>query len=134
MHCYWVLQEPLPPAEWTPLQRQLIEKAAGDRSCGHAAKGLMGEGIGGNGLGRNGLGPNGLLRHGGLPAALALPPAAYPAPEHEQSWREIGNALAAIPPRVAGSNSYGTYRNILWGLIGACQEAGRDREAVCSCR
>ena len=193
VHCYWVLQEPLPPAEWTPLQRQLIEKAAGDRSCVDAARvmrlpgcwyldaqgqpaarveiaaasgktygaaelaaalaasqgleargleakgleakgiggdGLGGDGIGGNGHGGNGHGPNGLSRHRGLPAALALRPAAYPAPEQEQSWREIGNALAAIPPRVAGSNSYGTYRNILWGLIGACQEAGRDREAA----
>ena len=193
VHCYWVLQEPLPPAEWTPLQRQLIEQAAGDRSCGDAARvmrlpgcwyldaqgqpaarveiaaasgktygaaelaaalaasqgleakgleardleakgiggdGLGADGIGGNRLGGNWDGPNGLSRHGGLPAALALPPAACPAPEPEQTWHEICNALAAIPPRVAGSNSYGTYRNILWGLIGACQEAGRDREAA----
>ncbi|MEB3317839.1 MAG: AAA family ATPase, partial [Cyanobacteriota bacterium] len=44
------------------------------------------------------------------------------------SWSEICAALAAIPPRVAGSNSYATYRNILWGLISACQEAGHAKE------
>ena len=33
LHCYWVLREPLAPAVWRPLQRELIEKAQGDRSC-----------------------------------------------------------------------------------------------------
>jgi hypothetical protein len=44
------------------------------------------------------------------------------------SWDDICAALAVIPPRVAGSNSYATYRNILWGLIRACQEAGHAKE------
>ena len=41
---------------------------------------------------------------------------------------QIRTALAAIPRRVAGSNTYSDYRNLLWGLIQACEQAGHDRE------
>jgi hypothetical protein len=41
---------------------------------------------------------------------------------------QIRSALAAIPRRVAGSNTYADYRNLLWGLIQACEQAGHDRE------
>ncbi len=41
---------------------------------------------------------------------------------------QIRTALAAIPRRVAGSNTYADYRNILWGLIQACEQVGHDRE------
>ena len=41
---------------------------------------------------------------------------------------EIRAALAAIPRRVAGSNTYADFRNLLWGLIEACEQAGHDRE------
>jgi AAA domain len=41
---------------------------------------------------------------------------------------QIRNALAAIPRRVAGSNTYADFRNLLWGLIEACEQAGHDRE------
>jgi hypothetical protein len=33
-----------------------------------------------------------------------------------------------IPRRVTGSGTYADYRNILWGLIAACREAGYDIE------
>ena len=208
VHCYWVLNEPLPPAEWTPLQRELIEKAQGDRSCGDLARvmrlpgswyldgqgqpvarvtiaaasghrygaeelaavlascrelaplGLEAPGLTGSegstacaGLVPSGLAPSvdaatapiALLPpadpatrptdHSAdtQPAAATLPPAKNAprtpqAADPEQLWHDICNALAAVPPRVAGSNSYATYRNILWGLISACQEAGRGLE------
>ncbi|MFN9635892.1 MAG: AAA family ATPase, partial [Synechococcaceae cyanobacterium] len=213
LHCYWVLREPLAPAAWRPLQRELIEKAQGDRSCGDPARvmrlpgswyldgqgqpvarvtiaaasghrygaqelaaaleacrelapfGLEAAGLAGfegspasTGLAPSGLAPSGLapsVAAATAPIAL-LPPAdpetpptghsaaaqpakATPSPaqnaprtdppaDPEQLWHDICNALAAIPPRVAGSNSYATYRNILWGLISACQEAGRGQE------
>jgi hypothetical protein len=41
---------------------------------------------------------------------------------------QIRAALAAIPRRVAGSNTYADYRNLLWGLIQACEQVGHDRE------
>ena len=203
VHCYWVLNEPLPPSEWTPLQRELIEKAQGDRSCCDLARVMRVPGswylndqgqpvarvtiaaASGHRYGAEelaaaleasrDLAPLGQERPGlagfaGSPASTGLapsvaaatapiallPPAdpATPHPRHsadnqpaeakprppqnaprtplppdpEQLWHDICNALAAIPPRVAGSNSYATYRNILWGLISACQEAGRGQE------
>lgn len=33
VHCYWVLREPMPAAEWRQLQRRLIEHCDGDRNC-----------------------------------------------------------------------------------------------------
>ena len=45
-----------------------------------------------------------------------------------RSLEQIRSALAAIPRRVAGSNTYADYRNLLWGLIQACEPAGHDRE------
>lgn len=36
--------------------------------------------------------------------------------------------MAAIPRRLAGSNTYADYLNLLWGLIQACEQAGQDRE------
>ena len=38
--------------------------------------------------------------------------------------RQIIEALDCIPRRVEGSGTYADYRNILWGLIDACAEAG----------
>jgi len=193
LHCYWVLREPLAPAAWAPLQRELIEKAQGDRSCcdlarvmrlpgswyldaqgqrlarasieaasshRYGAEELAAALLASPGLGdeviaspaRHGRGDKHLMTAaaseadpqaphahlGSLGSLPLLPPAktstasaamtspATPAP----TWSDICSALAAIPPRVAGSNTYGVYRNILWGLISACQEAGRDREAA----
>ncbi|MEA5443340.1 DUF3987 domain-containing protein [Cyanobium gracile] len=33
VHCYWVLREPMPAAEWRQLQTRLIEHCDSDRSC-----------------------------------------------------------------------------------------------------
>jgi len=41
-----------------------------------------------------------------------------------QGLDEVQRALAAIPPRVPGTLTYPMYRNVLWGLIRACEEAG----------
>ena len=186
LHCYWVLREPLAPAAWRPLQRELIEKAQGDRSCCDLARVMRLPGswyldaqgqplarasieaasgrcygadelaaalLACRGFGEQGeiampalhgrgdkhletaassdaasdapLGSRPLLppaKHATAPADMATP--ATPAP----TWADICSALAAIPPRVAGSNSYGVYRNILWGLISACADAGHQKE------
>ena len=68
--------------------------------------------------------------------ALLRPTAESTCPEPAPVWhgqqpstlQEIADALSCIPRRVAGSNSYIEYRNVLWGLISAVEEAGYDRE------
>jgi|694.fasta_scaffold09829_29 hypothetical protein len=203
LHCYWVLREPLAPALWHPLQRELIKSAQGDASCGdlarvmrlpgswyldangqplapvliEAASGqrygadelaaalLAAAGVGDEGdADADSVSAAGLLSgllstpqvseapsgHSGRSALLpatssahttsttaatsttpsTLTPTMTTPKNASPSWDDICAALAVIPPRVAGSNSYGIYRNILWGLIRACEETGRDQEAA----
>jgi hypothetical protein len=169
LHCYWVLREPIAPAQWTPLQRELIEAAGGDQSCGDLARVMRlpgswyldaegqpiaqvsieaasGKRYGADELAAALLASAGVRGEGdadsSAPAAVL---SAQLAPTNSTTtstartamttphkaaptWDDICSALAAIPPRVAGSNSYGVYRNILWGLIRACQEAGHAKE------
>ncbi|MCP9859798.1 MULTISPECIES: AAA family ATPase [unclassified Cyanobium] len=165
-HCYWLLEQPIPPQEWAPLQAELIAYAGGDPHCKDASRVMRLPGcwyVDAAGE------PTALVelvhvsgqRYAPEDIALALlpdefaEPAAGPAPRHaipldEPSERpgtgiplpnlddedfgpprpleQIRSALAAIPRRVAGSNTYADYRNLLWGLIQACEQAGHDRE------
>ena len=44
---------------------------------------------------------------------------------------DIAAALDLIPRRKGGDGTYGDYRNILWGLVDACAEAGySDQVAI----
>lgn len=165
-HCYWLLEQPIQPQEWAPLQAELIAYAGGDPHCKDASRVMRLPGcwyVDAAGE------PTALVelvhvsgqRYAPEDIALALlpdefaEPAAGPAPRHaipldEPSERpgtgiplpnlddedfgpprpleQIRSALAAIPRRVAGSNTYADYRNLLWGLIQACEQAGHDRE------
>ena len=40
----------------------------------------------------------------------------------------VKKALDRIPARKAGTGTYEKYRNVLWGLVKACEEAGYDKE------
>ncbi|MFM9089452.1 MAG: hypothetical protein ACKOPT_15215, partial [Cyanobium sp.] len=37
-HCYWVLEQPIPPEQWEPLQAQLIAHAGADPHCKDACR------------------------------------------------------------------------------------------------
>jgi hypothetical protein len=37
-HCYWLLEQPIPPQEWAPLQAELIAYAGGDPHCKDASR------------------------------------------------------------------------------------------------
>ena len=49
-----------------------------------------------------------------------------------RSLDEIREALDKVPARKAGTGTYHIYRNLFWGLIKACEEAGstRDQAAI----
>lgn len=165
-HCYWLLQNPIPPQEWEPLQAELIAYAGGDPHCKDASRVMRLPGCWYIDAGGEPTALVELVHASGQPysaedIALALlpdefaEPAADPLPQQyiplEQAsegtatgiplpelddedfgpprpLEQIRAALAAIPRRVAGSNTYADYRNILWGLIEACEQAGHDRE------
>ena len=67
-------------------------------------------------------------------AGVAIPTDDRPRREFPiRTMEEVRDALACIPRRVGGGDdSYGRYRNILWGLIKACEEAGFSREVAIS--
>lgn len=160
-HCYWLLEQPIPPQEWAPLQAELIAYAGGDPHCKDASRVMRLPGcwyVGASGE------PTALVelvhvsrqRYATDDIALALLPDEFapelteqaqsqpsgepassgiPLPElgdedfgPPRPLEQIRTALAAIPRRVAGSNTYADYRNLLWGLIQACEQAGHDRE------
>ncbi|EAQ67834.1 AAA domain-containing protein [Synechococcus sp. RS9909] len=165
-HCYWLLDTPIPPQEWAPLQAELIAYAGGDPHCKDASRVLRLPGCWYIDAGGQ---PTALVelvhvsgqRYAPEDIALALlpdefaEPVADAAPQPEiplqqpyevpgtgiplpelgdedfgppRPLEQIRAALAAIPRRVAGSNTYADYRNLLWGLIQACEQAGHDRE------
>ena len=165
-HCYWLLEQPIPPKEWAPLQAELIAYAGGDPHCKDASRVMRLPGCWYVDAGGQ---PTALVelvhvsgqRYTPGDIALALlpdefaEPVAGPARQHAipleeasegpgtgiplpelgdedfgppRPLEQIRSALAAIPRRVAGSNTYADYRNILWGLIQACEQAGHDRE------
>ena len=150
-HLYWVLKEPIPPAQWAPIQAALIEFAGGDRACKDASRVMRLPGA-------HYLGPDGkptgqaaIVDASGIlytpeevdswifddefaeePASFtAPPPPATPRTDRTpRPLEQIRDALAAIPRRSSGT--YIDFRNILWGLIKACEAAGADIEAAIS--
>ncbi len=165
-HCYWLLQAPIPPQEWAPLQAELITYAGGDPHCKDASRVMRLPGCWYIDAGGQPVAPVELVHVSGqryAPEDIALAllpdefaePAADLAPEPRipleqvcegpapalrlpvlgakdfgppRPLEQVRAALAAIPRRVAGSNTYADFRNLLWGLIEACEQAGHDRE------
>ena len=165
-HCYWLLEQPISPQEWAPLQAELIAYAGGDPHCKDASRVMRLPGCWYIDAGGQAVAPVQLVHVSGqryAPEDIALAllpdefaePVADPSPQHAitleqpnegpgtgiplpnlyheefgppRPLEEIRAALSAIPRRVAGSNTYADYRNILWGLIEACEQAGHDRE------
>jgi hypothetical protein len=165
-HCYWLLEQPIQPQEWAPLQAELIAYAGGDPHCKDASRVMRLPGCWYIDAGGHPVAPVELMHVSGqryAPEDIALAllpdefadPAGDPLPQqripldrasdgtatgiplaelnHEdfgppRPLEEIRAALAAIPRRVAGSNTYADFRNLLWGLIEACEQAGHDRE------
>jgi hypothetical protein len=154
-HIYWLLAEPLPPDEWRPLQAALIDLTGCDTTIRNPSRVMRLPGawyIGADGQPTEQTTIHSAPGHrytleqvlSWFPAQSAEAPQGIPL-DDDTSWahttnldgtfpprplEQIREALAHIPSRVAGTNTYPTYRNILWGLIRACEEAGSDRETA----
>jgi hypothetical protein len=154
VHNYWILKEPIEVKRWKELQSRLLDYADADRSLKNPSRVMRLPGcayIDGEGK------PTGLVQiasNTGARYTAEEIEALLPSPEQQQvitisrgiplpdprpmdgpagdTLEEIQAALQCIPRRVPGSNTYGDYRNILWGLVRACEEAGHDRETAIS--
>ena len=140
LHFYWLLDQPITdPGQWQQDMKRLAAHLGSDPAVTDPSRVMRLPGCAYVGPDGSPTGRVEILRAEGhrcraaefiscLPA-IAPPPAPKPrrypiAPRH--SLEELAEALAHIPPRTAGSKSYATYRDILWGLIAACQDLGFD--------
>ncbi|QQG31327.1 DNA primase/polymerase [Cyanophage S-2L] len=138
IHHYWVFHSPVDVPAWTELQARLIALAGFDTTnrnpsrvmrlagCPHQRTGEVAQIFNATGELYD---PGQMLQV--LPPVPIDPPAAAPvAPGGApSSMDDIRAALAQIPPRPgAGSGTYAEYRNILWGLVKAVEEAGGTRD------
>jgi hypothetical protein len=138
VHCYWVLEQPMAPAEWRVLQRRLIAHCNGDSACCNPSRvmRLPGSIYISKATGE----PTGQCRiiasrdasydaaeiEACLPApASRKPPAAAISSHHRaRGLDEINAAAACIPRRVGGEGTYESDRNGLCGCSAALAEAG----------
>jgi hypothetical protein len=146
VHSYWVFKEPISPERWKPLQDRLIEFADADRRIKNLARVMRLPGAYHNN-------PDGSL---GEMSAIIHESDIYYTPEdieiclppeeqHEevvtankfksyesQTLADIKEALDFIPSAVPDQGQYTFYRNLLWGLIKACEEVGATRDDAVS--
>ena len=140
IHSYWVLADPITPSHWELVQGRLLDYCDADRSIKNSSRvmrlpgsyyaeadGSLGE------MCR-------MVTSAGHRYSVADIEACLPdedfyvkqkqaatAPRLEFEPRgmdEVRDALACIPQRKSGDNTYEMYRNILWALKKVCVECG----------
>lgn len=145
IHNYWIFKEPIPTDAWRSLQKRLLEHADADRTLKNPSRVMRLPGT-------YHVGPDGTL---GEMVAIIHTSDTYYTPQQLDSYLpdeqthdsiiqshcftdyephtldEIRDALACIPSAIPKSKQYPFYRNLLWGLIKACEEAnGSAADAV----
>lgn len=145
IHSYWVLSEPVPADQWKPVQARLLEHADADRALKNPSRVMRLPGTPHPETGEQAAIIHQVDAVYTLEDIAACIPAPQPAPvdrrieqartftDYEaQGLDEIQRALGCIPPRVPGGGTYPMYRNILWGLIAAVDEAGSSDDTAIS--
>jgi putative DNA primase/helicase len=142
IHSYWVLSEPIPVVRWRTTMTRLLEYADADRSLKNPSRVMRLPGTPHPETGEiakivtqsgNTYDPGAIERVLPEPIREAKHQAARAFTDYEaQGLDEIQRALGCIPPRVPGGNTYPMYRNILWGLIAAVEEAGSSEDTAIS--
>ena len=133
IHNYWVLAEPIAPDTWRDIQARLLEFADADRSLKNPSRVMRLPGTP-----HPATGEVCQIIHSSEETYLAsdiskLLPAAEQIKQQEaaskssytpQDKAEIEKALSFVAPRIPGGETYFFYRNLLWGLVKAVEEAG----------
>lgn len=146
IHNYWVFAEPIQVEDWKSLQTRLLDHADADRSLKNPSRVMRLPGtfhIDGDGN------PGGLTTiintsdnyytvrdiEKGLPSRKIhekMIEAGRYSDYKARTLDEIREALDKVPARKAGTGTYHIYRNLFWGLIKACEEAGSTRDQAIS--
>jgi len=140
IHNYWILKKAIEPETWKPIQERLLDYADADRALKNPSRVMRLPGT-------FHMKDDGT--HGGMTQIIHTSDMKYTVKDiekclptkkqHEKNkesvefkeyrkedFATVQKALAHIPPRTPGSNTYHMYRNILWGLIKACEDAGKS--------
>lgn len=146
IHNYWVFAEPISVDDWKSLQSRLLDHADADRSLKNPSRVMRLPGtfhIDGDG------------KLGGMTTIIHTSENKYTIRDIEKalpskkmhdkmieanrytdyksrSLEEVREALDKVPARKAGTGTYHIYRNLFWGLIKACEEAGSTRDQAIS--
>jgi putative DNA primase/helicase len=142
IHNYWIFNDPITPDQWLPLQARLLEYTQSDQTIRNLARVLRLPGTfyaDATGTLTNKV----AIIHNSekyytyedlnsiIPTEeiyLDLQKAQSFAEYEKQDIAEIEKALDFIPAAVPKTKQYPFYRNLLWGLIKACEEAGGGTE------
>ena len=146
IHNYWVFAEPIPVDDWKSIQTRLLDHADADRSLKNPSRVMRLPGtfhIDADG------------NPGDLTTIIHTSDKYYTARDIEKALPsrkmhdkmieanrysdykartldEVREALSKVPPRKPGTGTYHIYRNLFWGLIKACEEAGSNRDEAIS--
>ena len=140
IHNYWVLKKTIDPKTWKPIQERLLDHADADRALKNPSRVMRLAGT----FHMKDDGQQGEMtkiihtsdkKYSVKDIESCLPTLK----QHEivkksTSFNEfekapinvVEKALFCIPPREPNTNTYHMYRNILWGLIKACEDAGKS--------
>ena len=140
IHVYWVLSAPIPTDEWAPIQHDLLAYCQADTTICNPSRVMRLPGFlyvdkasGQPTANRAEVIHTSALTYTAEQIAAAITPSAPPRQPiylddgqppalQPRGISEIRDALARIPIRTQGS--YEFHRNVLWGLVAACQDAG----------
>jgi len=141
IHNYWVLKKVIDPKTWKPIQERLLDHADADRALKNPSRVMRLAGTyhmkdNGKQGGMTKIIFNSNKKYSYKDIEACLPTLK----QHEKvknavSFDEfekapidvVEKALFCIPPRKPNTNTYHMYRNILWGLIKACEDAGKTK-------
>ena len=142
VHSFWTLEQPISVQRWRPLMQRLIKHCKSDTAIKDPSR-LM-RLPGGWYIGKDlKVGWPSVIKPGCFkryPVELfeeSLPPSPPPVERPRKVYSgpdstlsEIGEALSAIPRRVAGQGNYNQHRNICWAVVDACHQAGYSDETA----
>ena len=139
IHNYWVLKKTIDPKTWKPIQERLLDHADADRALKNPSRVMRLAGtFHMKDDGRQGEMTRIIHTSDKKYSVKDIESCLPTLKQHEKvknsvSFNEyekasidvVEKALFCIPPRKPNTNTYHMYRNILWGLIKACEDAGK---------
>jgi hypothetical protein len=137
VHSYWVLADPITPDQWKPIQKRLLDFADADRTIKNPARVMRLPGAFHTDGNMSVIIHQSDNYYGAADIEACIPDEDTQQATEEsrkfttyekQTLADIEEALSHIPAAVPKQKQYPFYRNLLWGLIAACEEIGATKD------